>query len=323
MEFWVQVHGIPIDYMSKKTAIHIGNMLGVVAEVENPKVDGVLRRSFLRIRVGINITKAPPTGFWLAREKSSNLWVYFQYERLPECYCYNCGIIGHEKKNCKNQTAMAVWDLTKPKYSAGLGVSQVRSTTSISAGSSRQGGWKDQYVEETMRGQQSMRRGSEDRQDTEESMIRDEQNLQHELREDDFLKNQFEEQMGREEITQREIKSQDQKEHHGAEASYEAHIPRITEHEVLIHNNQTNGSNRKVQTQKTTLALYNNSELIHIRWSYRSNKEKMSENKKESKKEKYKQEYKAESGDMYYVELASDGEEEAKKMVENNRGTSG
>ncbi|XP_072087137.1 uncharacterized protein [Arachis hypogaea] len=77
MEFWVQVHGIPVDYMSKETAIHIGNMLGVVAEVENPKVDGVLRRSFLRIIVSINIQKALPTGFWLAKEKSSNLWVYF------------------------------------------------------------------------------------------------------------------------------------------------------------------------------------------------------------------------------------------------------
>ncbi|RYQ97067.1 hypothetical protein Ahy_B08g093057 [Arachis hypogaea] len=260
MKFWIQVHGIPVDYISKETTIRIENMLGVVAEVENSKVDRVLRRSFLRIRVGINITKALPTEF------------------------------------C-----------------------------------SRQGGWKEQDVKETARGQQSMRRGSEDRQDTEESMIRDDQNLQHELREDDFLENQFwkrtreKEQRGRnntcptkqtgwkganiegptnwvrKELTRREIKSQDQKEHHGAEASYEA-LPKITEHEVLIRNNQTNGSNRE---------------------SYRSNKEKLSENREESKKEKYKQEYKAESGDMYYVELASDDEEGAGKTVENNRATSG
>ncbi|RYR51691.1 hypothetical protein Ahy_A06g026670 [Arachis hypogaea] len=138
MKLWVQFHGIPIGYMSKETTIHIGNMLGVVVEIENPKVDGVFRRSFLRIRVGINITKALPTEFWLAREKSSNLWVYFYYERLPECYCYICGIIEHEKKNCKNQIAMAVWDPTKSRYSADLGVRQVQFTTSISAGSSRQ-----------------------------------------------------------------------------------------------------------------------------------------------------------------------------------------
>ncbi|RYR29498.1 hypothetical protein Ahy_B01g053906 [Arachis hypogaea] len=198
MEFWVQVHGIPVDYMSKETAIHIGNMLGVIAEVEDPKVDGVLRRPFLRIRVSINITKALLTGFWLAREKSSNLWVYFQYERLPDCYYYNCGIIGHEKKSCKNPTAMAVWDSTKPRYSTGLGVSQVRAITSMGAGSSKQGRWKEKDGEETARGQQSMGRRSEDRQDTEESMIKDEQNLQRELREEGFLENQFEKENERE-----------------------------------------------------------------------------------------------------------------------------
>ncbi|RYQ98953.1 hypothetical protein Ahy_B07g086793 [Arachis hypogaea] len=103
MEFWVQVYGIPVDYMSKEIAIHIGNMLGVVAEVENLKVDGVLRRSFLRIRVGINITKALPTGFWLAREKSSNLWVYFQYERLLECTATNVASLDMKRKVAKIQ----------------------------------------------------------------------------------------------------------------------------------------------------------------------------------------------------------------------------
>ncbi|RYR42913.1 hypothetical protein Ahy_A08g039346 [Arachis hypogaea] len=63
MEFWIQVHGIPLDHMNKETGILIGGMLGVLAEAEDPKVNGILRRSFLRIRVSINITKALPTDF--------------------------------------------------------------------------------------------------------------------------------------------------------------------------------------------------------------------------------------------------------------------
>ncbi|RYR42810.1 hypothetical protein Ahy_A08g039249 [Arachis hypogaea] len=52
MEFWIQVHGLPLDYMNKEIATKVGNMMGIVAEVENPLVDGILRRSFLRIKVG-------------------------------------------------------------------------------------------------------------------------------------------------------------------------------------------------------------------------------------------------------------------------------
>ncbi|RYR71937.1 hypothetical protein Ahy_A02g006147 [Arachis hypogaea] len=63
MEFWIQVHGIPHDLMEKETGIVIGEMLGVLAEAEDPKVDGVLRRPYMRIRVSIKITKALPTGF--------------------------------------------------------------------------------------------------------------------------------------------------------------------------------------------------------------------------------------------------------------------
>ncbi|RYR41921.1 hypothetical protein Ahy_A08g038353 [Arachis hypogaea] len=61
MEFWIQVHGIPLDHMNKETRIFIGGMLGVLVEAEDPKVDGIFRRSFLRIKVSINITKTLPT----------------------------------------------------------------------------------------------------------------------------------------------------------------------------------------------------------------------------------------------------------------------
>ncbi|RYR08497.1 hypothetical protein Ahy_B05g076213 [Arachis hypogaea] len=84
MEFWIQVHGIPLDHMNKETRILIGGMLGVLAEAEDPKVNGILRRSFLRIRVSINITKALPIGFWLEREEMPPLWVFFKYERLSD-----------------------------------------------------------------------------------------------------------------------------------------------------------------------------------------------------------------------------------------------
>ncbi|KAL4293876.1 hypothetical protein AHAS_Ahas18G0171900 [Arachis hypogaea] len=91
-------------------------MLRVLDETEDSKVDDILRRSFLKIRVGINITKGLPTDFSLEREELPPLWIFFKYERLPDSYYFNCGIIGHVKKICKNSTSMAYWDATK-KYS--------------------------------------------------------------------------------------------------------------------------------------------------------------------------------------------------------------
>ncbi|RYR19401.1 hypothetical protein Ahy_B03g064167 [Arachis hypogaea] len=123
-------------------------MLGVLVEAEEPKTDGVLRRTYLRIRVSINITKALPTGFWLDRENLPPLWVFFKYERLPDSYCFNCGILGYEKKTCKNLTAMACWDPTKKKYAPGLGVSQGRSGPTMGGGTSEQGGWRQDGEEQ-------------------------------------------------------------------------------------------------------------------------------------------------------------------------------
>ncbi|RYR78812.1 hypothetical protein Ahy_A01g003671 [Arachis hypogaea] len=55
------------------------------------------------------------------RNNLPNLWIRFKYERLQDCYCLNCGIIGHNKKECKNPTAMACWNPREPKYSMGIG----------------------------------------------------------------------------------------------------------------------------------------------------------------------------------------------------------
>ncbi|QHO02050.1 uncharacterized protein DS421_13g420520 [Arachis hypogaea] len=154
------VHGIPYDFMEKETGILIGEMLGVLVEAEEPKTDGVLRRTYLRIRVSINITKALPTGFWLDRENLPPLWVFFKYERLPDSYCFNCGILGYEKKTCKNLTAMACWDPTKKKYAPGLGVSQGRSGPTMGGGTSEQGGWR-QDGEEQAREQRNPERERE------------------------------------------------------------------------------------------------------------------------------------------------------------------
>ncbi|KAL4344709.1 uncharacterized protein DS421_11g337730 [Arachis hypogaea] len=134
MEFWIQLHGFPEDHMRDETTMVVGNMVGLVSEVEDPLVDGVLMRNYLRFIAAINITKPLQTGFWLARDNLPETWISFKYERLQDAYCLNYGIIGHDKRSCINPTAMASWDPSKPRYSKGMGVRHVRALSSKNSG---------------------------------------------------------------------------------------------------------------------------------------------------------------------------------------------
>ncbi|RYR54973.1 hypothetical protein Ahy_A06g030227 [Arachis hypogaea] len=161
-----------------------------MAEAEDPKVDGILKRPYLRIRISINITKALPIGFWLDREKMPPLWVFFKYERLPDSYYFNCGILGMKKKTCKNPTAMACWDPTKKKYSLRLGVSQGRPGPTMGGGILKQQGWREKG-EEQAREHLSPNRDSGEEQSSEESRIRIERVLQQKIREESVWENQI------------------------------------------------------------------------------------------------------------------------------------
>ncbi|RYR16596.1 hypothetical protein Ahy_B04g073630 [Arachis hypogaea] len=130
MELWVQIHGLPLQYITTKSAEIIGKRLGVVMEMENPRWNNILQRTFLRVKVTLNVTKPLPTGFWLARENAPDLWIDLKYERIQDSYCLNCEILGHNKKDCRNPMATACWDPLKPRYAPGLGVNRAKSIPS-------------------------------------------------------------------------------------------------------------------------------------------------------------------------------------------------
>ncbi|RYQ97023.1 hypothetical protein Ahy_B08g092995 [Arachis hypogaea] len=105
MELWVQIHGLPLHFLTVKTAETIGKRLGVVT---------------------LNVTKPLPTDFWLARDNFHDIWVDLKYERIQDSYCLNCGVLGHNKRECTSPMATACWDSTKPRYAPGLGVNRAK-----------------------------------------------------------------------------------------------------------------------------------------------------------------------------------------------------
>lgn len=105
--------------------------------MEDPLVNGNLLRTFFRVRVGINVKKAIPTGCWVPRKDLPNAWVVFRYERMQDL-CYNCGILGHDQRSCKKEKVIATHDQSVPRYGPSLGVPPARPLAIIAA---EQGRW--------------------------------------------------------------------------------------------------------------------------------------------------------------------------------------
>ena len=95
--FWVQVHEIPVRYMTKKI---VENLCETVGEVQK-LVDAVDDEGghFIRVRVSVDVTLPLCRGQLITMENGTKHWIRFKYERLPNL-CFWCGRLTHSDKNC-------------------------------------------------------------------------------------------------------------------------------------------------------------------------------------------------------------------------------
>jgi hypothetical protein len=97
--FWIQVHGLPVQYMTTLNAIHIGKGIGKILELDNDNSTGLICRQFIRFKIEINTSLLLASGFNMVCEREDTRWISFLYERLDD-YCTSCGLIGHKSGFC-------------------------------------------------------------------------------------------------------------------------------------------------------------------------------------------------------------------------------
>ena len=97
-KLWVQLHGIPIKYMTIKAAKKIGSVLGEVFAPTNPKLfDG---GHFIHIQVSIDLSLPLCCGRLVSvGEGGKQVWISFKYKRLPNI-CYWCGRLTYDDRDC-------------------------------------------------------------------------------------------------------------------------------------------------------------------------------------------------------------------------------
>lgn len=97
LECWVQVHKAPFNYHTEPTAkdlsVKIGNFKGF------DKRD--LTNKYMQIKVSLKVDKPLRPKLLLIRENLPNLKMLLIYKKISD-FCYYCGVIGHEIKECES-----------------------------------------------------------------------------------------------------------------------------------------------------------------------------------------------------------------------------
>ncbi|KAL5864153.1 hypothetical protein ACOSQ3_001667 [Xanthoceras sorbifolium] len=100
VQFWVQLHNVPLVCMTKEIGWALGNKIGRVTDIDVGATGDCLGR-FLRVRVVIDVSK--PLSRYLRvclSEGDPDTVLLLRYERLTE-YCFHCGVVGHVVRECQ------------------------------------------------------------------------------------------------------------------------------------------------------------------------------------------------------------------------------
>lgn len=95
VEFWVQIHSLPLEIVDEANARLIGNMLGTILELDD--VDAL--HSFIRLKIRFPSSKPLELRFSYHCEDGGSVWVGFQYERLSS-FCFHCDVLDHTIGAC-------------------------------------------------------------------------------------------------------------------------------------------------------------------------------------------------------------------------------
>ncbi|XP_075511118.1 uncharacterized protein LOC142546988 [Primulina tabacum] len=98
VNFWIQVHDLPMGFMSQSVGKQLGDFVGRFIEYDD-KNNSSFWRSYMRIRVNVDVRKPLKIFKKIKKARGEFSIVNFKYEKLS-IFCFYCGILGHSDKFC-------------------------------------------------------------------------------------------------------------------------------------------------------------------------------------------------------------------------------
>lgn len=95
----MQVHNLPVGFMSPVVGTHLANYIGQFVEYDASNNTSIWR-NYMRLRVRIDVRQPLKKGHQV--RKTGGAWcpVVFRYERLG-MFCFVCGCLGHTEQKCE------------------------------------------------------------------------------------------------------------------------------------------------------------------------------------------------------------------------------
>lgn len=108
VDFWVQVHNLPIGFMTELVGKLLGNYIGEFLDYD-PSNNSCVWRTYMRIWVKVDVRQPLKKDYKVQMEGGEWCLVQFKYEKLTSFY-FVCGLLGHAEQNCEALFAREVDD---------------------------------------------------------------------------------------------------------------------------------------------------------------------------------------------------------------------
>lgn len=104
VDFWIQIHGLPVGYMSEAVGKQLGNFFGMFLQYDANNNSSIWREC-MRLRIRLDVHKPLKRKKKICKKNKSEVVVQHKYERVGD-FWFICGLLSHAKRFCKKQLVL-------------------------------------------------------------------------------------------------------------------------------------------------------------------------------------------------------------------------